>query len=62
MAELLQPVVLTASLFTTLENLDAIGSDLAFDQGGGGKGGPPLLPVANGSPHIRIRNCLVGGR
>jgi len=63
LAELLRPVVLTGNVFTTLKNIDAIGNDLDMNQGGGcGKGEQVPLPVANGSPHIRIRRCLVGGR
>ena len=62
-AETLRPVVLTGNVFNTLKNIDAIGNDLDMNQGGGcGKGGQMPLPVANGSPHIRIRHCLVGGR
>ena len=62
-AELLRPVVLTGNVFATLRNIDAIGNDLQMNQGGGcGKGGQAPLPVSNGSPHIRIRRCLVGGR
>ena len=62
LAEALRPVVLTGNVFTTLNNIDAIGSDLDMNQGGGcGKGGQMPLPVSNGSPHIRIRQCLVGG-
>ncbi|MBM2824856.1 MAG: TldD protein [Dehalococcoidales bacterium] len=61
-AELLRPVVLTGNVFTTLKNIDAIGNDLEMNQGGGcGKGAQSPLPVSNGSPHIRIRHCLVGG-
>ena len=61
--ELLRPVVLSGNLFETLENIDAIGNDLEMNQGGGcGKGGQSPLAVSNGSPHIRIRNCLVGGK
>jgi len=61
--EALRPVVLTGNVFTTLKNIDAIGNDLEMNQGGGcGKGGQSPLPVSNGSPHIRIRHCLVGGR
>jgi TldD protein len=61
--EMVRPVVLTGNVFTTLENIDAIGNDLAMNQGGGcGKAGQSPLPVSNGSPHIRIRNCLVGGK
>ncbi len=62
-AEALRPVVLTGNVFDTLKNIDAIGDDLEMNQGGGcGKGGQVPLPVSNGSPHIRIRRCLVGGR
>jgi TldD protein len=62
-AEALKPVVLTGNVFTTLNNIDAIGNDLEMNQGGGcGKGMQAPLPVSNGSPHIRIRQCLVGGR
>ena len=61
-AELLRPVVLSGNVFATLKNIDAIGDDLEMNQGGGcGKGEQSPLPVSNGSPHIRIRQCLVGG-
>jgi TldD protein len=62
-AEALRPVMLTGNVFSTLKNIDAIGNDLDMNQGGGcGKGGQSPLPVSNGSPHIRIRHCLVGGK
>lgn len=62
-AEQIRPVMLTGNVFTTLKNIDAIGNDLEMNQGGGcGKGEQAPLPVSNGSPHIRIRHCLVGGR
>jgi len=61
-AESLRPVMLTGNVFTTLKNIDAIGNDLDMNQGGGcGKGSQSPLPVSNGSPHIRIQKCLVGG-
>ena len=60
--ELMRPVLLSGNLFTTLENLDAVANDLDMNQGGGcGKGGQSPLPVSNGSPHIRIQQCLIGG-
>ncbi len=60
--ELMRPVLLSGNLFITLENLDAVANDLDMNQGGGcGKGGQSPLPVSNGSPHIRIQKCLVGG-
>ena len=62
-AEMIRPVMLTGNVFTTLNNIDAIGNDLEMNQGGGcGKGEQMPLPVSNGSPHIRIRHCLVGGK
>ena len=62
LAEALRPVVLTGKVFTPLNNIDAIGNDLEMNQGGGcGKGEQMPLPVSNGSPHIRIHHCLVGG-
>jgi TldD protein len=62
-AELIKPVVLTGNVFTTLSNIDAIGNDLDMNQGGGcGKAGQSPLPVSNGSPHIRIQHCLIGGK
>lgn len=61
-AEMVRPVMLTGNLFSTLENLDAVGNDIGMNQGGGcGKGGQMPLPVSNGSPHIRIRKCLISG-
>ncbi len=61
--ELVRPVKLSGNVFTTLLNIDAIGNDLDFNQGGGcGKAGQMPLPVSNGSPHIRIRDCVVGER
>ncbi|MBI4311400.1 MAG: TldD/PmbA family protein [Chloroflexi bacterium] len=60
--ELLRPVMLSGNLFTTLAILDMVGNDLDMNQGGGcGKDGQSPLPVSNGSPHVRIRQCLVGG-
>ncbi len=61
-AEMVRPVMLSGNLSKTLQNIDAVGNDLGMNQGGGcGKGGQSPLPVSNGSPHIRIRECLVSG-
>ena len=60
--ELMRPVMLTGNIFSTLQHIDAVGNDLEMNQGGGcGKGAQSPLPVSNGSPHIRIQQCLVGG-
>ncbi len=62
LAEPLRGVLLSGNVFTTLANIDAIGNDLDFVGGSCGKGEQQGLPVGNGSPHIRIRKCVVGGR
>ena len=64
-AERIRDVVLTGNVFETLKNIDAIGNDfklLGGGTGGCGKEGQWPLPVSDGSPHIRIRNVVVGGR
>ena len=60
--EMVRPVKLSGNVFKTLHQIDGIGNDLGMNQGGGcGKAGQSPLPVSNGSPHIRIQNCLVSG-
>ena len=60
--EMVRNVNLTGNVFETLMNIDAIGNDLGWNQGGGcGKGAQSPLPVGDGSPHIRIRNVVIGG-
>jgi len=61
-AELCRPVMLSGNVFSTLHNIDAVADDLGMNEGGGcGKAGQSPLPVSNGSPHIRIQRCLIGG-
>ncbi len=63
LAEQVRDVTLTGNVFTTLENIDLIANDLAAHDGGGGcgKAGQFPLPVTHGSPHVRIRNVVIGG-
>lgn len=63
-SEPVRDVTLTGNVFETLANIEAVGDDLRFIQSGGGcgKGGQSPLPVSDGSPHIRIRNVVVGGK
>jgi len=63
LAEPLRGTTLSGNLFTTLENIDMIGNDLVWAEGGGtcGKGGQSA-PVGQGSPYIRIQNALLGGK
>ena len=61
-AELVRDVILSGNLFSTLQNIDAIGDDLAFSRLGTCGKGQGGLPVSTGAPHIRIQNVAMGGR
>jgi len=63
-AEPVKDVVLSGNLFTTLLNIEGIGNDLKLVENGGGcgKAGQSPLPVVSGSPHLRIKNVVVGGK
>ena len=62
-AELVKDVILAGNLFTTLQSIDAIGSDFEWLKNSGycgkGQGG---LPTREGAPHIRIQNVVIGGK
>ena len=62
--EMIRDVVLTGNVFETLHAIDGFGDDFKICEktGGCGKGGQSPLPVTFGSPHLRIRNVVVGGR
>ncbi|MDI7274362.1 MAG: TldD/PmbA family protein [Anaerolineae bacterium] len=60
--EPLRGVNLTGNVFQTLANIEAIGNDLQWSEGGGcGKREQTPLPVAMGSPHLLIRDVVIGG-
>jgi TldD protein len=63
-AEMVKDVILSGNLFTTLQNIDAIGNDFKWltTGGGCGKGNQAPLPVGMGAPHIRIQNVVIGGQ
>jgi predicted Zn-dependent protease len=67
-AEMVKNVTLSGNLFTTLKNIDMIGNDFRQIESGGGCGkgdGRTFqfpLPVGEGSPHIRIRDVVIGGQ
>ncbi len=63
MGELVRDVVLTGNVFQTLKSIDGIANDLKVYEGAGGcgKSGQSPLPVTLGSPHIRIRDVVIGG-
>lgn len=60
--EMVKDVVLSGNLFRTLKSVDAVASDFCWTQiGGCGKGAQAGLPTPTGSPHVRLREVLVGG-
>ncbi len=60
--EMVKDVVLSGNLFRTLRQIDAVASDFRWTQVGGcGKGSQVGLPTPTGSPHVRLREILVGG-
>ncbi len=62
LAEPLRGVNLTGNVFQTLANIEAIGNDLAWGEGGGcGKREQSPLPVGTGGPHLLIRDVVIGG-
>lgn len=64
LAELVRDVTLTGNVFTTLKNIDRVGSDQTkFESPGGcGKAGQYPLPVSMWSPHVRIQRVVIGGK
>ncbi len=61
LAEPVSDVTLTGNVFQTLKDIEAIGNDSIYTNGGCGKGGQMPLPVSVGGPHVRIKNVVVGG-
>jgi TldD protein len=62
-AEMVKDVILAGNLFSTLENIDAIGDDFEWSHAAGACGkGQGGLPVTEGSPHIRVQDVIIGGR
>jgi TldD protein len=56
----LRDVSLSGNILTTLKRVDAVGKDFRLAQPGFcGKG--QWVPVGDGGPHFRIRECTVGG-
>ncbi len=56
-------VILSGNLFETLKKIDAVADDFYWNQlGGCGKGEQAGLPTSTGSPHVRVRDVLIGGQ
>lgn len=54
-------VSLSGLTLETLLNIDAVGKEIQFHSGSCGKE-DQLIPAGDGSPHIRIRNVVFGGK
>jgi TldD protein len=61
-AEPISDVTLSGNVFQTLKDIESIGNDTLYTNGGCGKGGQMPLPVSVGGPHLRIKNVVIGGR
>ena len=61
-AEPVSDVTLSGNVFQTLKDIEAIGNDTIYTNGGCGKGGQMPLAVSVGGPHVKIQNVVVGGR
>ncbi len=58
---MLRDVVLSGNVFETMMNIEMIGNDLRLTPGHCGKSGQ-TVPVCTGSPHLRIKNVVIGGK
>ncbi len=63
-AERVRDVTLGGNVFDTLRNITGIAGDYHVQDtaGGCGKGGQMPLPVSHGSPHIKIKDVVIGGQ
>lgn len=63
LAERVRDVTIGGNVFDTLRNITGIAGDyhVRDSSGGCGKAGQMPLPVSHGSPHIKIKDVVVGG-
>ena len=63
-AERVRDVTIGGNVFDTLRNITGVASDFDVRDGAGGcgKGGQMPLPVSHGSPHIKIKDVVIGGK
>jgi TldD protein len=58
---MIRDINIMGNLFTTLQNIEAIGNDMELSERGGCGKGQLNIKSALGSPHILVRNMVVGG-
>jgi len=57
---MVRDVSLSGEILRTLHSIELCGDDKEMHQGYCGKGGQSV-PVSDGSPHIMLRDAVVGG-
>lgn len=58
---MIRDINIMGNLFTTLQNIEAVGNDLELSERGGCGKGQLNIKSALGGPHVLIRNMVVGG-
>jgi TldD protein len=61
LAGMIRDVSLSGDILKTMHNIVLCGNDLRLNQGYCGKGGQSV-PVTDGSPHILLKDAVVGGQ
>lgn len=61
MGEMIRDINISGNLYTTLQNINAVGNDLVLSQVGGCGKVQMNLRSCHGAPHILISNVIIGG-
>jgi len=59
--KMVRDINISGNLYTTLKNIQAIGNDLELSQVGGCGKGQTNIRSCHGTPHLLIRNLVIGG-
>jgi TldD protein len=60
-AQMVRDINISGNLYTTLQNIQAIGNDLKFSEKGGCGKGQINIRSCYGTPHLLINNLVIGG-
>jgi TldD protein len=58
---MIRDINISGNLYQTMQNITAIGNDLALSETGGCGKGQLNIRSCHGGPHILIRNIVIGG-
>ena len=61
LGEMIRDINISGNLYRTMQNITAIGNDLALSETGGCGKGQLNIRSCHGGPHILIRNVVIGG-